>query len=127
MAPAHACAGSDASSFRRAAEKLGVTQDGIIGAQTLAATRAMGDPAGIVTAYSDRRLAYYRSLRHWSTFGNGWTRRTRETAAAALDMARRQPARVPSGGGDTAKAPEPDELAKLRDQMARIAAIIQEN
>lgn len=62
-------------------------QDGAVGPITLTAVSNYGDAAGLVDEYSDERLAYYKRLRHWDAFGRGWTRRTEETRAAALDMA----------------------------------------
>ena len=62
-----------------------VEQDGQVGPITLAATRAM-DAAHIVEAFSAGRMDHYRALRHWDTFGRGWTRRTHEIRDAALAM-----------------------------------------
>lgn len=107
-----------ARSARMLQEIVKVTQDGVIGAQTLAAV-SQRDPAQIIESFSARRMTYYRSLKHWSTFGKGWSRRTNETMAAALDMARNRPVRVPTGGGDTAKAPE-----ALTGFLAALTALI---
>lgn len=62
-----------------------VEQDGQVGPITFGAVRAI-EASFIVAAFSDARLEYYRSLRHWDTFGRGWSRRTAETRAAALEM-----------------------------------------
>ena len=71
-------------------ETVGVMPaDGVIGPRTLAsvATFARGHGvAEIVRAYSNRRRAYYRSLKTFSTFGRGWLRRVTETETAALKM-----------------------------------------
>lgn len=68
---------------------VGTAQDGLIGPITLAAVRRQ-PPAALVRAYTSTRLHYYRSLKHWPTFGRGWTRRARtaETRALALAAAR---------------------------------------
>jgi hypothetical protein len=62
-----------------------VEQDGQVGPITFGAVKSI-DASFIVAAFSDARLDYYRSLKHWGTFGRGWTRRTTETRAAALEM-----------------------------------------
>jgi len=56
---------------------LKVAQDGVIGAQTLAALVGR-DIKEIIDLYCDLRLAFMKRLKHWSTFKNGWTRRVSE-------------------------------------------------
>ncbi|MGX1496893.1 lysozyme family protein [Labrenzia sp. MBR-25] len=53
---------------------LGVKPDGWIGNVTLA---ALGDLSAdtVVRQLCERRYKFVRSLKHWSTFGKGWTRR----------------------------------------------------
>lgn len=53
---------------------VGVKADGWIGNETLAAVAAMA-PAAIVKALCETRFKFLKQLRHWSTFGKGWTRR----------------------------------------------------
>jgi len=53
---------------------VGASQDGVIGGQTLAAA-AKADPHKTVDRMCDARMAFLRRLKHWSTFGKGWTRR----------------------------------------------------
>lgn len=72
--------------IRKLQEALGVEVDGRIGQITMRAA-ANANPQKLVEKFSDLRMQYYRSLRHWDTFGNGWTRRTRETLAVAQQMA----------------------------------------
>lgn len=56
-------------------QALGVTADGVIGAQTIAAARA-ANPWKVVALFNSYRLEYYTSLGNtWPTFGKGWTRR----------------------------------------------------
>jgi lysozyme family protein len=55
-------------------QALGVTADGIIGAQTIKAARS-ADPALVVGRFSASRLLYLTDLPTWPTFGRGWTRR----------------------------------------------------
>ena len=53
----------------------GVTQDGIIGAITIAAVRAL-DPVKVIAQFNSSRLSYYASLvNEWPAFGRGWTYR----------------------------------------------------
>ena len=65
---------------------VGVTQDGGIGPQTLAAVAKM-DPVDIIEQYAAEREAFYRRLKTFDTFGRGWLRRNEETRIAALKMA----------------------------------------
>lgn len=73
---------SRAARFLQAA--AGVAQDGAIGPATLAATQH--DPAHIINALVDHRLAFLRSLNTFATFGKGWTARCVEVRAKALGM-----------------------------------------
>jgi lysozyme family protein len=63
---------------RRAArllqKSLRVKVDGQIGPKTLGAARR-ADLAGIVDEFTTRRARHYASLKTFSTFGLGWTRR----------------------------------------------------
>jgi lysozyme family protein len=65
---------------------VGVADDGRIGAQTVAAVRAL-EAAAVVTALCDERLAFLQRLKTWPVFGRGWSRRVAEVRAAALAMA----------------------------------------
>jgi lysozyme family protein len=62
----------------------GVLDDGSVGPRTLTAVKAAG---GLIDALVEGRLAYYRSLGGFPTFGNGWTNRTRQVADLARAMA----------------------------------------
>lgn len=90
----------------------GVTADGKIGPQTLAALRS-GDPVIVINRALDMRLAFLRSLKHWPTFGRGWQRRVDEVRAFALHLAEgakpAPPPPVPSRPADPVTAtPDPD-------------------
>lgn len=61
---------------------LGVTQDGIIGPVTLGAVAKMTE--GMFIDYFAERQYYYQSLKTFSTFGKGWTRRNIETLKESL-------------------------------------------
>lgn len=63
---------------------LGVAQDGVIGARTLA---AITSPVATINALLDRRMGFLRNLRTFLTFGKGWTNRVQGVRAKALDMA----------------------------------------
>lgn len=64
---------------------LGVTIDGRIGPQTLAAAKA-ASASDIVTKLCTARLAWLKRLDHWETFGRGWTRRVTDVKRDALAM-----------------------------------------
>lgn len=55
-------------------QALGVTADGNIGAQTIAAARGC-NVWQAVACFNSWRLSYYTSLGTWGTFGKGWTNR----------------------------------------------------
>ena len=65
---------------------LGITVDGSIGPQTVAAvkSRAASDLIGELAA---RRLAFYQTLPNFSHFGGGWTNRVHQVQDHALAMA----------------------------------------
>ncbi|MAD98719.1 MAG: putative glycosyl hydrolase [Prokaryotic dsDNA virus sp.] len=54
---------------------LGVTQDGIMGNVTFSAIMERGDIENIISALNYDRWQWLKRLRHWKTFGKGWTRR----------------------------------------------------
>ena len=66
---------------------VGVAQDGVIGNGTLAAV-GRHDPAKLVRRLCGDRLAFLKRLRHWKTFGRGWSRRVGEVLDVGLMMAR---------------------------------------
>ncbi|UYQ70956.1 glycoside hydrolase family 108 protein [Pelagibacterium flavum] len=70
---------------------LGVKQDGTIGPVTLAAARA-ANAANVVDRLCDDRMAFLKRLKHWPTFGKGWTRRVDDVRAKSLAMATARPA-----------------------------------
>lgn len=70
---------------------VGAKPDGVIGPRTMQALKDKRSSLGLdemIRGYSDLRHQYYRKLRHFSTFGRGWTRRVDEVEQAALRMAR---------------------------------------
>ena len=69
---------------------VGTMQDGIWGPMTLRALNRYLERHGEAKAirrYAALRLSYYRKLRTFSTFGRGWTRRTKEVKNKGLEWA----------------------------------------
>jgi lysozyme family protein len=64
---------------------IGVTADGGIGPQTLAAV-ASHDPDVLIEDMYHRRQAFYERLKTFETFGAGWTRRNDETREQSLEL-----------------------------------------
>jgi lysozyme family protein len=60
----------------------GVTADGSVGPMTLAAVRAL-DAGRLVDQLAEARLAHYRGLPDFATFGAGWAARTEQVASLA--------------------------------------------
>jgi lysozyme family protein len=72
---------------------LGVTVDGAIGRQTIAAAQR-ADAHEVIRALCERRLNHLRSRPHWDAFGRGWARRVREIEEAAHARAEQPPLTV---------------------------------
>lgn len=73
---------------------LGVAQDGKLGPITLEAARR-ADAAAVIDQLCGDRLAWLKRLKHWPTFGRGWTARVSAVETEALAMARKPlPVRV---------------------------------
>lgn len=53
---------------------LGVAADGVIGAQTMAAVKAV-DGRSLAAKMLSGRLTFMTNLPNWDTFGKGWARR----------------------------------------------------
>ena len=68
---------------------VGAKADGAIGPATLRAVETFVKQEGLkgaIELYQKNRLAYYKKLKHFKTFGKGWTRRNKETTASAKKM-----------------------------------------
>jgi len=63
---------------------VGATADGKIGGQTIEAARR-SDVGGIERA-CDARMSFLRGLKHWGTFGKGWSRRVASVEAVGTRM-----------------------------------------
>ncbi|AXH76958.1 MAG: lysozyme family protein [Caudoviricetes sp.] len=63
---------------------VGVTADGIVGGQTVAAVKAFkGD---LIAAYAAERLRFMRTLKTWPVFGRGWRERVVSVEAQARQL-----------------------------------------
>lgn len=99
---------------------LGVTQDGIIGAQTLAAIKSQNIET-LVNKYMDRRLAFLKSLSGWKTFGKGWSARVSRVRAKSLNLVSGTHTNVPIP--DT--KPDPEESSnKAREEDTSTETIL---
>jgi orotidine-5'-phosphate decarboxylase len=65
---------------------LGVAADGKVGPMTVAAAQRVDVPLAIRRALQTR-LSFLMGLKHWGTFGKGWSRRVASVEAVALAMA----------------------------------------
>lgn len=54
---------------------LGVTVDGVLGAETIGSLAGIHDLDGVCAEFLARRLLLMASLPTWATFGLGWSRR----------------------------------------------------
>ncbi|WP_084698299.1 glycoside hydrolase family 108 protein [Muricoccus aerilatus] len=87
-------------SLRLLQGSVGVKADGSIGPITLAAARACRG-AELIGRLAAGRMAYYRGLDGFQTFGRGWTRRVEGTRQAALGMSAGGTSAIAMGTGAT--------------------------
>ncbi|MBT0780590.1 glycosyl hydrolase 108 family protein [Paracoccus sp. pheM1] len=66
---------------------LGAPADGKIGPQTLAAAKA-AHPEAVIDRATGARLAWLRTLKTWSRYGKGWTRRVESVREKAIAMSK---------------------------------------
>jgi len=66
---------------------LGVTQDGAVGPQTVAAAARAPDKVAVIKKLCAKRLGFLQALSTWKTFGNGWARRVASVEATAIAWA----------------------------------------
>ncbi|MBI1237281.1 MAG: hypothetical protein GC188_11410 [Alphaproteobacteria bacterium] len=64
-------------------QAAGVTDDGIIGPQTLGAVNA-ADATALIEEYAARRMHFYGKLSTFSVFGLGWSRRLMSAVSLAI-------------------------------------------
>ena len=65
---------------------LGVPADGQIGPVTLRAVERAKKPKELIRRACRNRMSFLEGLRHWRTFGRGWTRRVVGVEALAIRM-----------------------------------------
>jgi lysozyme family protein len=90
----------------------------IVDDEVLAAVRRR-DPATLVIAINDERLAFLKRLRTWPVFGKGWGRRVAEVRAASLGMAAAKPVQ-PNTGAAPGKSSAPPGRAALQGTVGGI-------
>ncbi|UFM63632.1 glycoside hydrolase family 108 protein [Paracoccus sp. MA] len=85
---------------------LGVSADGKIGPQTIAAAKE-AHPEAVIDRAVSARLAWLRTLKTWSRFGKGWTSRVESVREVATAMAKAVPVHEPafSAGVDAVLKP----------------------
>lgn len=69
---------------------VGVSTDGIVGPVTLKAVREAyrASEDNLIKDLSDIRLNFYKRLKHFETFGRGWTNRINKTQKEAIGWTR---------------------------------------
>ncbi len=60
---------------------IGVTQDGVIGPETIEAAKTY-----VAMSVTNKRLAFMQSLSIWSTFGKGWSARIADVKAQIVAL-----------------------------------------
>ena len=74
-------------SVRTAQKVVGTTVDGVLGPMTMKAIQDC-EPLDFIKEFTERKLAFYRRLKHYDAFGRGWERRSQKTQIAALELLR---------------------------------------
>lgn len=70
---------------------LGVTQDGVVGPNTIKAAWAVKDTQKFVHEFMDNRLRFLKGLKTWPTFSKGWQARVNRVRAEAAALAQKSP------------------------------------
>lgn len=99
---------------------LGLTQDGIAGAMTIAAASKI-NASLLIDEYMNARLAYMKTLRTWKYYGKGWSSR--------VDSVRSNAKKIAAGGTPTVSESEKSvEKARESDvsQSSIVAKIIKD-
>lgn len=73
-------------SVRQLQSAVGVTADGVLGPVSMKAVTS-ANPGLLIGTLWRRQMTYYEGLATFDTFGKGWSRRTDERRAAALELA----------------------------------------
>lgn len=82
--------------------------DGVIGTLTLNAVAAVNDMDALIGRIIDRREAFLKALKTWSTFGRGWSRRIAQVEATGQAWATGSVGPQPTFVGGNEKAPIED-------------------
>ncbi|MBQ0708191.1 MULTISPECIES: glycoside hydrolase family 108 protein [unclassified Ochrobactrum] len=118
---------------------LGVPEDGVIGAKTVAATNQRSADE-VINALCDARASWLKGLSTASTFGKGWLARVERVRARALTLAAASPLDPPAAPpqaiapkarqGDTAFTSalmHPEALGTMGSAASGLAAIVTGN
>ncbi len=101
---------------------VGAKADGAVGPNTLKAMKTTTlSPAKIVKAICRTRRSFLQSLRTWSTFGRGWSRRVADVEAEGVRMAMEHAGQTPLETADDAERESAKAEAKAQ-QNAKGAA-----
>lgn len=100
---------------------VGERVDGGIGDKTVTATEKQ-DAADTINKMCDERLAFLKALRHWSTFGRGWSKRVAGVRAYGLELADEEKPVVPSVDYDVVRLGDNGEWVKKLQQALGIVA-----
>lgn len=109
---------------------VGAHVDGIIGPLTIAACAKL-DPAKVVNAIYDERLAFLKRARNkkgtilWPIFGGGWSTRCKEGRALALSFVTKYPAQPEGTIVSTPTIPSPPLVPTLGAIEGQIAEVIE--
>lgn len=95
---------------------VGVADDGVVGAKTLAAIREMS-PERIINALSDARLGWLKTLDTFKTFGKGWSGRVSRVRSRALALVNHIDLEVTQSTPAPAKAIQSD--TSIKDILAK--------
>lgn len=100
---------------------LGVKVDGALGVNTLNAIRGKS-VARLIADLCDTRMRFLKSLKHWSTFGKGWTRRVNDVRSAATAMAGNGHVQAPVVKAGSEKA-DPRDVAVTSTSEGKAGAV----
>ncbi|MGE0575393.1 glycoside hydrolase family 108 protein [Reyranella sp.] len=90
---------------------VGVDDDGRLGPMTIAAV-GRANVEATINRICDARLAWLRTLKHWGTFGKGWSSRVAGVRKNALAMAR----------GSATEPVRPDPVPSRTDEAVQVPA-----
>lgn len=103
---------------------LGVTKDGRMGPETLAAIK-QHDVGDLINRFCDARMAFLKRLTTYPTFGRGWSSRVAGVRKASIAMAAAQAAKpIPKPSVPEAAKPQPTAPAKSGNWLAALISFI---